>query len=94
MAETPEGYVDDADYLTDMMALLALRLRREVAMVRALRRPERKDAFLGLFLSDEDAEVLLDQEGLATVELDIVGVFEECFELAEEGVRIARPNRR
>ena len=61
MVEKPAGYADDAEYLADAMALFALRLRREVAMVRALRRPDRNEAFLGLFLSEADAEAILDE---------------------------------
>ena len=55
----PSGYANGRDYLGDALSLLALRLQREVAVLRALRRPGRNESFLGLFLSDEDAEAIL-----------------------------------
>ena len=39
--------------------VVALRLRHEVALTRALRGPDRQEGFLGLFLSDEEAEAIL-----------------------------------
>ncbi|MEV8467456.1 ATP-binding protein [Fluviibacterium sp. DFM31] len=53
------GYTRARDYLGDALALLALRLQREVSILRALRRPGRNESFLGLFLSEDDAESLL-----------------------------------
>ena len=53
------GYSSARDHLGDMLTLLALRLQREVAVLRALRRPGRNESFLGLFLSDEDADDIL-----------------------------------
>jgi hypothetical protein len=50
---------DAADWLRQAMMVVALRLRHEVALTRALRGPERQEGFLGLFLSDDDAEAIL-----------------------------------
>ncbi len=51
--------LDPALWLERALAVLALRLRQEVAMTRALRGPDRQEGFLGLFLSDEEAEAIL-----------------------------------
>lgn len=46
-------------WLEQALAVLALRLRHEVALIRALRGPDRKENFLGLFVSGEEAEAIL-----------------------------------
>ncbi len=51
--------LDPAVWMERAVAVLALRLRQEVALVRALRGPDRQDGFLGLFVSDDDAEAIL-----------------------------------
>jgi ATPase family associated with various cellular activities (AAA) len=53
--------VDPALWLEEALHLLALRLRHEVALTRALRGDGRREGFLGLFLSDGEAEALLDE---------------------------------
>lgn len=50
-----------AAWLEQAIGVLALRLRHEVSLTRALRGPDRQEGFLGLFLSDKDAEILLDE---------------------------------
>ncbi len=50
---------DAADWLRQAMMVVALRLRHEVALTRALRGPDRQEGFLGLFLSDDEAEAIL-----------------------------------
>ena len=41
--------------------MLALRLKHEVALTRALRGEARQEGFLGLFLTEEDAQAMLDE---------------------------------
>ncbi len=53
--------LDPAAWLEQAIGVLALRLRHEVSLTRALRGPDRQEGFLGLFLTDEDAEILLDE---------------------------------
>lgn len=53
--------MSDAAYLEAALSALALRLRREVEVTRALRVPARRDQFLGLFLSEDDAAALCDE---------------------------------
>lgn len=53
--------MSDAAHLESALAALALRLRREVAVMQALRTPTRRDQFLGLFLTDEEAASLCDE---------------------------------
>jgi hypothetical protein len=53
--------VDDAAFLEAALAVLALRLKHEVALTRALRGPDRQEGFLGLFLTEEDAQAMLDE---------------------------------
>jgi hypothetical protein len=50
---------DAAGWMAQAMMVVALRLRHEVAVTRALRGPDRQENFLGLFLSDDDAEAML-----------------------------------
>ncbi|MGV8937551.1 MAG: ATP-binding protein [Allorhizobium sp.] len=50
---------DAADWMRQAMMVVALRLRHEVALTRALRGQDRQEGFLGLFLSDDDAEAIL-----------------------------------
>jgi len=50
---------DAADWMRQAMMVVALRLRHEVALTRALRGADRQESFLGLFLSDDDAEAIL-----------------------------------
>lgn len=53
--------LDPADWMEQALGVLALKLRHEVALTRALRGPERQEGFLGLFVSDTEAEALLDE---------------------------------
>jgi AAA+ superfamily predicted ATPase len=61
-----ESYASTHEYLHDYFALLALRLHREVALARLLRRGSKtNEAFLGLFLSEEEMDsVLADLHGV------------------------------
>ena len=53
--------LDPALWLEQALHLLTLRLRHEVALTRALRGQDRREQFLGLFLSDDEAEAMLDE---------------------------------
>ena len=53
--------LDAARYLEQGLTVLALRLKREVAITRALRGEARQEGFLGLFLTEEDAQAMLDE---------------------------------
>ena len=53
--------VDDAAFLEAALSVLALRLKHEVALTRALRGPDRQEGFLGLLLSEDDAQAMLDE---------------------------------
>jgi hypothetical protein len=53
--------MSDSGHLELALGALALRLRREVEVMRALRAPERRDQFLGLILGEEDAAMLCDE---------------------------------
>ncbi|HEX8127043.1 MAG TPA: ATP-binding protein [Allosphingosinicella sp.] len=53
--------MSDPAHLELALGALALRLRREVEVMRALRSPERRDQFLGLILGEEDAAMLCDE---------------------------------
>src|SRR4051794_41240334 len=55
------GALSAAEYLEQALAVLALRLKREVALTRALRGDARQEGFLGLFLTEEDAQAMLDE---------------------------------
>jgi hypothetical protein len=59
-AEEPAP-VDDAAFLETWLSVLALRLKHEVALTRALRGPDRQEGFLGLFLTEDDAQAMLDE---------------------------------
>ncbi|WP_350282067.1 ATP-binding protein [Nitrosomonas sp.] len=52
-------YAGASEYLRDRMALLSLKLHREVLLMRAVRGNERQESFLGLFISDQDIDALL-----------------------------------
>ena len=54
-----EPYAGMHDYLKDYFSLLALRLHREVLLARMLRGPGTDEAFLGLFLSEEEVNGIL-----------------------------------
>jgi len=57
-------YQDTQDYLKDYLALLSLKLHREVMMARALRGEQRQESFLGLFISEQDiASILAELHG-------------------------------
>lgn len=58
---TISGYQTNVDYLEDVLALISLRLQREVLIQRSLRGDQRQEAFLGLFLSDEDVDAILNE---------------------------------
>ncbi|HEX8468594.1 MAG TPA: ATP-binding protein [Allosphingosinicella sp.] len=53
--------MSDSAHLELALGALALRLRREIEVMRALRSPERRDQFLGLILGEEDAAMLCDE---------------------------------
>ncbi len=52
-------YPDTRTYLADYFSLLAARLHREVLRARLLRGPSTDETFLGLFLSDDEMERVL-----------------------------------
>ena len=54
-----QGYASVADYLNDFLALLSLKLHREVILVRAQRGEDRQESFLGLFISESDVDAIL-----------------------------------
>ena len=53
--------LDPAQWLERALAVLALRLRHEVSLTRALRGDERREGFLGVLLTDSEAERLVDE---------------------------------
>lgn len=53
--------LDPAQWLERALHLLSLRLRHEVALTRALRGEDRREQFLGLFMSDDEVEAMLDE---------------------------------
>jgi hypothetical protein len=53
--------ISDAQFLEQALTILALRLKHEVALTRALRGEARQEGFLGLFLTEEDAQAMLDE---------------------------------
>jgi hypothetical protein len=55
------GEPDPAAWLEEALAVLVLRLRHEVALTRALRGDGRQEGFLGLLMSDDEAERMLDE---------------------------------
>jgi len=57
----PQDSAADAAFLDSALTLLALRLKHEVALTRALRGDARQEGFLGLFLSEDDAQAMLDE---------------------------------
>jgi hypothetical protein len=59
--ETMRAAVAAGQYLERALAVLALRLKHEVALTRALRGEARQEGFLGLFLTEEDAQAMLDE---------------------------------
>lgn len=61
MKDLAEQSVDAGIWLSDALQVLALRLKHEVAIQRALRGEDRQDGFLGLFVSETEAETLLDE---------------------------------
>jgi hypothetical protein len=50
-----------AEYMEQALTVLALRLKHEVALTRALRGDARQEGFLGLFLTEEDCQAMLDE---------------------------------
>lgn len=79
----------DAAHLEAALAALALRLRREVEVMRALRAPARRDQFLGLFLTDDDAAALCDEIAGRVVAVDDDGI-DERIAAMEQAVARAR----
>jgi ATPase family associated with various cellular activities (AAA) len=53
--------ISDGQFLEQALTILALRLKHEVALTRALRGETRQEGFLGLFLTEEDAQAMLDE---------------------------------
>lgn len=53
--------MSDASHLEEALGALALRLRREVEVMRALRAPGRRDQFLGLVMDEDDAAMLCEE---------------------------------
>lgn len=50
-----------AEYLEQALTVLALRLKHEVSLTRVLRGEARQEGFLGLFLTEEDCQAMLDE---------------------------------
>lgn len=61
MTDQSPPRLDAADWMERALHLLALRLRHEVALTRALRGDERREGFLGLLMSDAEAERMVDE---------------------------------
>nr|WP_298248518.1 ATP-binding protein [uncultured Halomonas sp.] len=61
MKRAGSAKLDPAQWLEGALHLLSLRLRHEVALTRALRGEGRREQFLGLFMSDDEAEAMLDE---------------------------------
>src|SRR5262245_34900030 len=59
--ETAPPALRPGEYLEQALAVLALRLNHEVALTRALRGEARQEGFLGLFLTEEDCQAMLDE---------------------------------
>ncbi len=59
--EKPQAYSGVTSYLKDYLALLSLKLHREVELMRALRGDDRQESFLGLFVSDSDIAAILSE---------------------------------
>ncbi|MDQ0322159.1 hypothetical protein QO002_004365 [Pararhizobium capsulatum DSM 1112] len=77
---------DAADWMRQAMMVVALRLRHEVALTRALRGQDRQEGFLGLFLSDDDAEAILAE---ASGRLRASGTAASAAEIADLQQQIA-----
>ncbi|MEL7211175.1 MAG: ATP-binding protein [Pseudomonadota bacterium] len=60
MKDLTEHPVDAGTWLSQALQVLSLRMKHEVAITRTLRGDDRKEGFLGLFVSDDEAEALLD----------------------------------
>jgi AAA+ superfamily predicted ATPase len=58
---TSEPYPSTLAYLHDYFALLALRLHRQVILTRLMRGEGQNDAFLGLFLSEDEISTILNE---------------------------------
>lgn len=69
MKQSQSTQIDPAQWLEGALHLLSLRLKHEVALTRALRGEERREQFLGLFISDEEVAAMLDEmSGRLTVQ--------------------------
>lgn len=85
--------LDPAQWMERALTVLALRLRHEVALTRALRGDDRREGFLGLLLSDGEAERILDEiSGRLAVEGGIA-TQREVASLREELVAARRADR-
>jgi len=83
----PSGsFFDAAGWMRQAMMVVALRLRHEVALTRALRGQDRQEGFLGLFLTDDDAEAILAE---ASGRLRASGTAASAAELADLQRQIA-----
>jgi AAA+ superfamily predicted ATPase len=89
MTADRQAGLEPAAWMRRALAVLALRLRHEVALVRALRGPGRQENFLGLFVSDDEAEAILAE---ASGRLRASGTAAAAAELAalEDGLAAAR----
>ena len=78
---------DPAAWMEQALATLALRLRHEVTLTRALRGTDRQESFLGLFVSDDEAEAILAE---ASGRLRASGTAASAAEIAKMDGRLAR----
>jgi AAA+ superfamily predicted ATPase len=54
-------YTSSLEYYKDYLTLLSLQLHREVLLTRAMRGDDRQEAFLGLFISEQDISAILSE---------------------------------
>ena len=82
--------LDPAAWLEQALGVLALRLRHEVALTRALRGDGRQEGFLGLFLSEGEAEAILDE---LSGRLSVEGAAPPAAEVARMFAALAEARR-
>ncbi len=79
MKDLAEHSVDAGAWLSQALQVLSLRMKHEVAITRALRGDDRNEGFLGLFVSDSEAETLLDT---LSGRIEVEGTFATAEQIA------------
>ncbi|WP_224824341.1 ATP-binding protein [Cognatishimia sp. MH4019] len=79
MKDFAEHSVDAGLWLSQALQVLSLRMKHEVAITRALRGDDRNEGFLGLFVSDSEAEALLDA---LSGRIEVEGTFATAEQIA------------